>query len=311
MGRVTRNHSVLRLGPEGQRRRGDPLAVEEPLEVRVNGERLMVTMRTPGDDIDLVHGLLHSEGVIADVEDVMLARYCAGAGPDGLNTYNVLDVSVAAGVAPLASDARRQVVTTSACGICGSTSIDQVLRQSRYSLPTDLRVPAALVRSGPVRLREQQRVFARTGGLHAAGLLAADGGMLCVREDVGRHNAVDKVVGWAIRQRRLPLSDTVLVVSGRASYELTQKAVLAGIGMLVAVSAPSSLAVDLAAEAGLTLVGFVRGESMNVYTHPDRIVLDPPGLEVAEATIAPATTRAGLISTRGAVVTERDDYDEG
>jgi FdhD protein len=239
----------------------------------------MVTMRTPGDDIDLVHWLLHSEGVIARVEDVTLARYCAGAGPDGVNTYNVLDVSLAAGVAPPTAAARRQVVTTSACGICGSTSIDQVLRQSRFPSPVDLRVPAALVRSGPLRLREQQRVFAKTGGLHAAGLLGRDGSMLCVREDVGRHNAVDKVVGWALRERRLPLADTVLVVSGRASYELTQKAVLAGIGMLVAVSAPSSLAVDLAAEAGLTLVGFVRGESMNVYTHPDRIVVEPSPAE--------------------------------
>jgi len=294
MGRVTRNHSVLRLGPEGPRRRGDPLAVEEPLEVRVDGERLMVTMRTPGDDIDLVHGLLHSEGVIADVEDVLLARYCAGSGPDGLNTYNVIDVSLAPGVVPPAAEARRQVVTTSACGICGSTSIGQVLRQSRHSLPADLWVPVALVRSGPVRLREQQKVFAKTGGLHAAGLLARDGSMLCVREDVGRHNAVDKVVGWAIRQRRLPLSDSLLVVSGRASYELTQKAVLAGIGMLVAVSAPSSLAVDLAAEAGLTLVGFVRGESMNVYTHPDRISDDPRPPADADATIAPVATRAGV-----------------
>jgi FdhD protein len=302
MGRVTRKHSVLRLGPEGPRRISDPIAVEEPLEIRVNGEQLMVTMRTPGDDIDLVHGLLHSEGVIAQADDVMLARYCAGSGPDGVNTYNVLDVSLAAGVAAPAAEARRPVVTTSACGICGSTSIEQVLRQSRFPSPTDLRVPAALVRSGPLRLREQQRVFAKTGGLHAAGLLGRDGRMLCVREDVGRHNAVDKVVGWALRQRRLPLADAVLVVSGRASYELTQKAVLAGIGMLVAVSAPSSLAVDLAAEAGLTLVGFVRGESMNVYTHPDRIVVDPAPVpvEAAEATIAPATWRLGVSDGYGA-----------
>ena len=301
MGRVTRNHSVLQLSPEGPRRRNDPVAVEEPLEVRVNGERLMVTMRTPGDDIDLVHGLLHSEGVISDAEDVTLARYCAGSGPDGLNTYNVLDVRLAAGVAPPAPDVRRQVVTTSACGICGSTSIDQVLRQSRHPLPSDLRVPAALVQSSPVRLGEQQRIFAKTGGLHAAGLLGRDGVMICVREDVGRHNAVDKVVGWALRQQRIPLSDVILVVSGRASYELTQKAVLAGIGMLVAVSAPSSLAVDLAAEAGLTLVGFVRGESMNVYTHPERIVVDAPvpAPRFPDATIARATTRAGVLDGYG------------
>jgi FdhD protein len=302
MGRVTRNASVLRLGPDGPRRRSDPVAVEEPLEVRVNGEQLMVTMRTPGDDIDLVHGLLHSEGVIGGAEDVTLARYCAGSGPDGMNTYNVLDVSLAPGVAPPTAADRRQVLTTSACGICGSTSIDQVLRRSRHLLPSEFRVPAALVRSGPVRLREQQRVFAKTGGLHAAGLLGRDGGMVCVREDVGRHNTVDKVVGWALRQQRLPLSDSILVVSGRASYELTQKAVLAGIGMLVAVSAPSSLAVDLAAEAGLTLVGFVRAESMNVYTHPDRIVVEAPphAPRAPDATIAPATTRAGVLDGSGA-----------
>ena len=272
MGRVTRNHAVLRIGPDGARRRSETTAVEEPLEVRVNGETLLVTMRTPGDDLDLVHGLLHSEDVIAGREVVSLARYCAGAGPDGVNTYNVLDVSLAAGVAPPDADRRRQVLTTSACGICGSTSIEQVLTQSRYAMPAGLRGPAALVASGPDRLREQQRVFAKTGGLHAAGLLGLDGAMTCVREDVGRHNAVDKVVGWALREDRLPMAETVLVVSGRASYELTQKAVLAGIGMLVAVSAPSSLAVDLAAEAGLTLVGFVRNGSMNVYTHPERIV---------------------------------------
>ena len=293
MGRVTRNHPVLRLGPQGAQRRSDPVAVEEPLEIRINGEAFVVTMRTPGDDIDLVHGLLHSEGVIREAADITLARYCAGSGPDGVNTYNVLDVSLAEGVAPPAAAAQRSVVTTSACGICGATSIDQVLRRSRYSLPTSLRVPAALIRSAPLLLREQQRAFAKTGGLHAAGLLGLDGAMGCVREDVGRHNAVDKVVGWAIRQGRLPLAETVLVVSGRASYELTQKAVLAGIPVLAAVSAPSSLAVDLAGDAGLTLLGFVRGESMNVYTHPERIL--PGGSQPGEggATIQP-TTRAGV-----------------
>ena len=272
MGRITRNHPVLRLGPDGAQRHGDPVAVEEPLEIRIQGEPFVVTMRTPGEDIDLVHGLLHSEGLIRDAADIRLARYCAGSGPDGVNTYNVIDISLADGVAAPIAAARRSVVTTSACGICGATSIDQVLRQSRYGLPEHLRVSAALIRSGPLLLRDQQRAFAKTGGLHAAGLLNVDGAMYCVREDVGRHNAVDKVVGWAIRQGRLPLAETILVVSGRASYELTQKAVLAGIPVLAAVSAPSSLAVDLAANAGLTLLGFVRGESMNVYTHPERIL---------------------------------------
>jgi FdhD protein len=293
MGRVIRNTSVLRLGPDSIQRRSDSLAVEEPLEIRISGESFVVTMRTPGDDIDLVHGLLHSEGVIREAADIRLARYCAGSGPDGVNTYNVLDVSLADDVVSRVAAARRSVVTTSACGICGATSIDQVLRQSRYVLAQDVRVSAALLRSAPQLLRGEQPAFAKTGGLHAAGLLGLDGVMRCVREDVGRHNAVDKVVGWAIRQGGLPLAETALVVSGRASYELTQKAVLAGIPFLVAVSAPSSLAVDLAKDAGLTLVGFVRGDSMNVYSHAERILPDAPGGDGPRTGIQPATRGAG------------------
>jgi FdhD protein len=276
MGRVTRRHTVLRIGPESAARRADRLAVEEPLELRVGGTSFTVTMRTPGHDVELVHGLLHAEGVIRAARDVLLARYCAGEGPDGLNTYNVLDVTLAADVPPLAPGLQRNVLTSSACGICGATSIEEVSRQSRYRLDPELRVPAALIAAGQERLRTEQRVFEQTGGLHAAGLLAVGGEgaeLVCVREDVGRHNAVDKVIGWALQAGRLPLSSTVLCVSGRASFELTQKAVLAGIPVLAAVSAPSSLAVDLAEEAGLTLVGFVRGDRMNVYTHPNRIVV--------------------------------------
>ena len=272
MGRVTRKHMVLRMGPQWAGRRSDTLAVEEPLEVRLNGDAFVVTMRTPGDDIDLIHGLLHSEAVIASRTDLVTARYCDGVGPDGLNTYNVLDVTLGAGVAPPDPGLHRNVLTTSACGVCGSTTIDTVMHESRHALDPDVRFSQELILSAPVLLREQQRAFDKTGGLHAAGLLSAQGQMLVVREDVGRHNAVDKVVGWAIREQRLPLSDTILSVSGRASFELTQKAVLAGIPVLVAVSAPSSLAVELADEAGLTLVGFVRGDSMNVYTHPQRVV---------------------------------------
>jgi len=272
MGRVTRQRMVLRLGPEQAHRRSDTLAVEEPLEVRLNGDPFVVTMRTPGDDIDLIHGLLHSEAVLAAREDVVTARYCDGVGPDGLNTYNVLDVTLGVGVAPPDPGLRRNVLTTSACGVCGSTTIDTVMHESRYALDAQVRFSQEVVASAPVRLRERQRAFDKTGGLHAAGLLTPAGDLLVVREDVGRHNAVDKVVGWAIREGRLPLSDTILAVSGRASFELTQKAVLAGIPILVAVSAPSSLAVELADEAGLTLVGFVRGDTMNVYTHPERVL---------------------------------------
>jgi FdhD protein len=284
MGRVTRRHAVLRVAPSETIRRSDTLAVEEPLEIRLNGEPYVVTMRTPGNDIDLAHGLLYSEGIISERSDIVLARYCAGSGPDGINTYNVLDITLAPLVSTPAPAARRNTVTTSACGICGTTTIDQVLRESRYAVDQQVRVAAELVLSAPMLLRQQQRTFDQTGGLHAAGLLGLDSEMRCVREDVGRHNAVDKVIGWAIREQLLPLRQMILAVSGRASFELTQKAVLAGIPVLAAVSAPSSLAAELAEEAGLTLVGFVRGETMNVYTHPERI-----SWAAASAGVGPAT----------------------
>lgn len=284
MGRVTRRHAVLRVAPSETIRRSDTLAVEEPLEIRLNGEPYVVTMRTPGNDIDLAHGLLYSEGIISERSDIVLARYCAGSGPDGINTYNVLDITLAPLVSTPAPAARRNTVTTSACGICGTTTIDQVLRESRYAVDQQVRVAAELVLSAPMLLRQQQRTFDQTGGLHAAGLLGLNSEMRCVREDVGRHNAVDKVIGWAIREQLLPLRQMILAVSGRASFELTQKAVLAGIPVLAAVSAPSSLAAELAEEAGLTLVGFVRGETMNVYTHPERISWAAASAGVGRAT---------------------------
>ena len=276
MGRVTRRHGVLRVDAGVAIRRSDTLAVEEPLEIRLNGESYLVTMRTPGNDIDLARGLLYSERIVNDRSDIVLARYCAGSGPEGVNDYNVLDVTLAPPISAPAA-ARRNVITTSACGICGTTSIDQVLRESPYPPDPELQVAAELVLAAPMRLRQHQRAFDQTGGLHAAGLLDLNSEMACVREDVGRHNAVDKVIGWAIEQGLLPLRQMILAVSGRASFELTQKAVLAGIPVLAAVSAPSSLAVELAEEAGLTLVGFVRGKTMNVYTHPDRMIWSTNG----------------------------------
>ncbi len=276
MGRVTRRHGVLRVDTGVAIRRSDTLAVEEPLEIRLNGESYLVTMRTPGNDIDLARGLLYSERIVTDRSDIVLARYCAGSGPEGVNDYNVLDVTLAPPISAPAA-ARRNVITTSACGICGTTSIDQVLRESPYPPDPELQVAAELVLVAPTRLRQHQRAFDQTGGLHAAGLLDLNSEMACVREDVGRHNAVDKVIGWAIEQELLPLRQMILAVSGRASFELTQKAVLAGIPVLAAVSAPSSLAVELAEEAGLTLVGFVRGKTMNVYTHPDRMIWSTNG----------------------------------
>jgi FdhD protein len=271
MGRVTRRQPVLKVGAGRPGPAVDTLAVEEPLEIRLHGRPFQVTMRTPGDDIDLVHGLLHSEQVITDASQVVLARYCAGSGLDGTNSYNVVDVTLGEGAIPPDPGLQRNVLTSSACGVCGATSIEQVRRAARYALPATPPVDSDLLLAAPALVRPRQKVFAATGGLHAAGLLDRTGQVLCVREDVGRHNAVDKVVGWALRQGRLPPTEAILFVSGRASFELTQKAVLAGIGVLAAVSAPSSLAVELADETGLTLIGFLRGGSMNVYTHPERV----------------------------------------
>lgn len=274
MGRVTTRRRVFRVLDGKVTARPDTLTVEEPLEIRVGGKPLSVTMRTPGDDFDLAAGFLVGEGVTRKTSDIAGIRYCAGATADGGNTYNVLDVSLAPGVAPPDPSIERNFYTTSSCGLCGKASLDAVRMASAWSVRDDpLRVDLSTLSSLPDKLRAAQRVFDRTGGLHAAGLFSAAGDLLCLREDVGRHNAVDKVIGWAARADWLPISGTVLMVSGRASFELVQKAVMAGIPMLAAVSAPSSLAAELAAEMGLTLVGFLRGTSMNVYTGPERLGL--------------------------------------
>lgn len=254
--------------------REDVLAVEEPLEIRVGGRLLAVTMRTPGHDVDLAAGFLVSEAVITLGEHFRAARYCAGATDEGLNTYNILDVTLAPGVPPPDPSLERSFYTTSSCGLCGKASIDAVRTQSAYDVRDDaLRVDAELLTDFPRKLRAGQAVFEMTGGLHAAALFdGTSGEMLVLREDVGRHNAVDKVVGWALKEDRLPLRGTVLMVSGRASFELTQKALMAGIPVLAAVSAPSSLAAELATEVGMTLVGFIRGNSMVIYAGEERIV---------------------------------------
>ena len=272
MGRVTARRPVRHVSAETAVRRPETLAVEEPLEIRVNGTPITVTMRTPGSDFELAQGFLLTEGVIAGRADVEAIRYCSGAGPDGLNTYNVLDITLAATVPAPDIDVTRNFYTTSSCGVCGKASLDAVRLSSRYPVGDHvLRIDARTLTALPGRLRSAQKVFATTGGLHAAGLFDVDGALLASREDIGRHNAVDKVIGWALENDRIPLQDAVLLVSGRASFELTQKAVMAGVPMLAAVSAPSSLAVDLASESGLTLVAFLRGDSMNIYSRPDRI----------------------------------------
>ena len=252
---------VTRVDAAGSVTRPDTLAVEEPLEIRVDGTPVSVTMRTPGNDLDLALGFLVTEALVAKPSDVAGAINCAD---------NVVDVSLRTPLPDLSPT--RNFFTSSSCGMCGKASIDAVRTTSPYDVSTDpLVVTRPVLTTLPGKLRDAQRVFDRTGGLHAAGLFDARGELLCLREDVGRHNAVDKVVGWAVQDSRLPLAGTVLQVSGRASFELVQKAVMAGIPMLAAVSAPSSLAVELADELGLTLVGFLRGESFNVYTGGQRL----------------------------------------
>ncbi len=271
MGRLTARRSVLRIGADGTtRRRPDTLAVEEPLELRVDGRPLSVTMRTPGHDVELAHGFLLTEGVIGSAADLATARYCDSVDAEGRNTYNVLDVALAPGVEPPDTSLERNFYTTSSCGVCGKASLDAVRLKTRFA-PRGGPVAWQVLGSLPDALRQAQKVFDSTGGLHAAGLFTADGSLVVSREDVGRHNAVDKVLGHALLAGRVPAADTVLQVSGRASFELVQKAVMAGVPILAAVSAPSSLAVELADEAGLTLVGFLRGGAGNVYTHPERV----------------------------------------
>ena len=292
MGVVTDRRRVVRVRAGARAARPDTLAVEEPLMVRLvagvarsrapvgavgpvvpvggvpapgaasAGETLTVTMRTPGHDFDLVAGWLVSEGAVTAREDIAAMRLC----PDEDNT---VEVALARGVEP---PRPRAFATTSACGVCGSDTVVEVLAGLRWPVANDpVTVGADVIAALPDLLRERQRAFERTGGLHAAGLFTADGEPLYVREDVGRHNAVDKVVGAALRDGVLPAAGTVLQVSGRASFELVQKAARAGIPVLSAISAPSTLAVDLAEECGLTLLGFVRGDSMNVYTRADRV----------------------------------------
>ncbi|MFE7720504.1 formate dehydrogenase accessory sulfurtransferase FdhD [Nocardia rhizosphaerihabitans] len=268
MSRVTARRKTTRLSPAGRIQRPDTLAVEEPLEIRVDGQSLTVTMRTPGNDIDLVHGFLFGEDIIGSADDVVSARYCAGTDNEGRNTYNVLDIRLRTPV-PLHT---RNFLTTGSCGLCGKSALDEVRTHTRYPIPHDTALVATDTLGGlPKQLRAGQKLFEATGGLHAAGLFTADGTLVALREDIGRHNAVDKVIGWAVRENRIPAHELILVVSSRASFELAQKAVMAGIPILAAVSAPSSLAVDLAAESDLTLVGFLRGETMNIYTGEHRL----------------------------------------
>lgn len=256
--------------------------------MRVNGRQLAVTMRTPGNDIDLVAGFLVSEGVVTRGEHFAMARYCAGATDEGVNTYNVLDVTLAPGVAAPDPSVERSFLTTSSCGLCGKASIDAVRTKSAWDIREDVSgVDPELLVTFPDLLRAGQAVFQKTGGLHAAALFdGTTGEMLVLREDVGRHNAVDKVIGWALKENRLPLRGTVLMVSSRASFELAQKAMMAGIPVLAAVSAPSSLAAEFAAEVGMSLVGFLRGASMVIYAGEHRLAAASAQTSSAQSSMA-------------------------
>ncbi|WP_410604167.1 formate dehydrogenase accessory sulfurtransferase FdhD [Amycolatopsis sp. lyj-90] len=273
MGRVTVRRPVRKISATRDVRRPDALAAEEPLEIRVGGKALAVTMRTPGNDVELAHGFLLSEGVLTSREDIAVARYCDGVDDQGRNTYNVLDIALAEGVAPPETGVERNFYTTSSCGVCGKAALDAVKLRSRFSPgKSGFAVSKDVLAKLPDTLRTHQKVFSSTGGLHAAALFDAEGNLAVVREDIGRHNAVDKVLGWALQEGRIPAADTGLLVSGRASFELVQKAAMAGIGLLAAVSAPSSLAAELAEENGMTLIGFLRGDSMNLYTGEQRVL---------------------------------------
>lgn len=253
------------------RRVEDALASEEPLEIRIGAEPVSITMRTPGDDAELAAGFLLSEGFIESADDLLAIR---ASSPLAGSRRNVVEVELRQGAFEPA-ELRRNFVTASSCGICGRASIEAVRRRNLRAPNTGLVIEPELLCRLPDLLRAEQQVFGRTGGLHAAGLFDAAGNLLALREDIGRHNAVDKVIGWALREGMVPLSECVLLVSGRGGFEIVQKALAAGIPVLASVSAPSSLAVQLARELNLTLVGFLRGRRFVVYSAPSRCFPSP------------------------------------
>lgn len=259
----------------------DVLATEEPLEIRLRdagGSRpLAVTMRTPGQDFELAAGFLFAEGVIASRLDIAQLSYCVGDDAcSGEQQYNAITVDLRPHVTVDPALFDRAFAVSSACGVCGKASLDQIERRGIAPIPNGFSVAHQTLYGLPDALRAAQGLFAITGGLHAAGLFDREGGLLALREDVGRHNAVDKLIGWALLNDKLPLSERVVLVSGRSSFEIVQKVIAAGAPVLCSVSAPSSLAVDLAARFGLTLIGFLRGDRFNIYHGAQRIELAAP-----------------------------------
>jgi FdhD protein len=258
-------------------RRRDSLATEEPLEIRLlagtQRRTLAVTMRTPGNDFELAAGFLFNEGVVTERSDIAQISYCVDTSEE--QRFNIVNVLLRSYTLPELPQLERHFFSSSACGVCGKASLEALQMRGIAQLPAGPNVPAVLITGLPAKLRESQGLFQSTGGLHAAALFTRDGELLAVREDVGRHNAVDKLIGWALLEGTLPHSDAILLVSGRVGFEIAQKCVSAGIPILAAVSAPSSLAVQIAQTFGLTLMGFVRGERFNVYAGEQRLILTP------------------------------------
>jgi FdhD protein len=271
MSEALRSIAVIRVRDGARTQQPDHAATEEPLEVRLHGQPFAVIMRTPGADRELAAGFLLAERVIASADDLGTIAHCTDAVAD--HPENVVNVTLTNGSAATVGAllaGRRQVTTTSSCGMCGRRTIES-LAADAAPITATWTVPASVIASLPQRLRARQAVFDETGGLHAAGLFTGDGSLVDVAEDVGRHNAVDKIVGRMLMRESLPLSDYMLCVSGRTSFEIVQKAIFAGIPLVAAVSAPSSLAIELAEDLGVTLVGFIRGETFNIYAHAARI----------------------------------------
>lgn len=267
---------VLALTGDKRARRHDSVAGEEPLELRIKlgraSQTLAVTMRTPGNDFDLAAGFLYSEGVVRNRGEIAELTYCLDSTVDPDQRYNIVTIELrTAPDAGRLARFERHFTMNSSCGVCGRAQLESLHELGASPIEDDVRVGAAMLYELPNRMREAQRVFETTGGLHAAALFDEHGQMIAVREDIGRHNALDKLVGWALLDGRLPLRRCIVLVSGRASYEILQKAVMARVPIVASVSAPSSLAVDLAREFNVTLAGFVRGDRANVYAAPERV----------------------------------------
>src|SRR5829696_7817217 len=273
--RGSKTRTRVRVVEDGRMRvRPDSLATEEPMEIRILAEctkqTVAVTMRTPGADFELAAGFLYGEGIVSSPDDILKISYCVDSDLDAEQQYNIVNVELRGGRSYDPRPLERHFYTTSACGVCGKASLEQLELRGCPVIPPGPEIPPETIYALPEKLREAQGLFEATGGLHAAALFDAKGNLVALREDVGRHNATDKLVGWALLGGRLPLSDHIVMVSGRSSFEILQKCLTAGVPIVCAISAPSSLAVDVARRFGITLVGFLRGNRFNVYSGHER-----------------------------------------